>query len=144
MIGISRNGEIRMCAQRVVVSVSWSGGQALTNFFHQVHTPNAPTLGSPYSIEFRAPVRATPVVWGPGVANSGGLLPLAGFEGVLRLDPVGAVPLWTLFSTTGLDTITWTIPNQPVLVGVELHYQAAVVDPLRPWLFSNAVRHVIQ
>ena len=127
-----------------VVSVSWQVGNALTNFLHQVHTPSAPAIGSPYTIEFHAPVRTTPVVWGPAVANGDARLPLPGFEGVLRLDPVGAVPLWTLSSTTGLATVTWTIPNQPVLVGTELHYQAAVIDPLRPWFLGNAVRDVVQ
>ncbi|MBL9079883.1 MAG: VCBS repeat-containing protein [Planctomycetes bacterium] len=126
------------------VSVSWSGGRSLTNFFHQVHTPVAPTLGSPYSIQYFAPVRPSPVFWGPGVANQGGLQPLPGFQGMLRLDPVGAVPLWTLVSTTGLETITWTIPNLAALIGTELHYQAVVVDPLLPACLSNAVRDVIQ
>ena len=89
-------------------------------------------------------MRTTPVLLAPGVATGGALLTLPGFAGTFRLDPVTAVPLWVLFSTTGLDTITWTIPNVPALVGTELHYQAAVLDPLRPAFLGNAIRDVIQ
>jgi len=125
---------------------AWTTGypSVRSNNFNQLSTKQDPTRGLPYTIEMVSPVRTTPVLWGTAVANGPGLLQLPGLAGVLRLDPNSAVPLWPMLLTTGLDTITWTIPNQPALVGTELHYQAAVLDPLRPAFLGNAVRDVIQ
>lgn len=114
------------------------------NFFCQLHTLSDPTLGASYSLELVMPVRASPVVWAPAVANHEGQLVIPGFEGVLRLDPLQALPLWAMFSTGSADRITWTIPNVPALVGTKLHYQAAVLDPQRPPFLGNAIRDVIQ
>ncbi|MBL8751451.1 MAG: VCBS repeat-containing protein [Planctomycetes bacterium] len=129
-----------------VVDTGAGNTSARFNFFNQVHTPTAPVHGQPWSIQLASPVRTTPVLWAPGVANGAAPAPFAlpGLDGRLHLDPVSAIPLWPIFSTTGLDTITWTIPNLPALIGTELHYQAAVLDPLRPAFLTNATRDVIQ
>lgn len=126
------------------VALYAAGPVAAFDFFTQIHTPTPPMLGQPYTLELFAPVRPSPVVWAPGFANAPGLATLPGFVGALRLDPVSAAPLFLVFSTTGHDTLAWTIPNQPLLLGTELHFQAAVLDPLRPPLLSNALRDVIQ
>ncbi len=91
----------------------------------------------------RAPVRSAPVVFGPAVANAATLLPLPPF-GTVRIDLLQGTFLWPLVDTTGQSTITWTIPNQPALLGTELHYQAIVFDPLRAPFLTNTIRDVIQ
>ncbi len=113
------------------------------NLHTQVLTPTAPTLGQPYTIEFRAPVRPSPVLFGPAVANAGTRLPLPPY-GTLRIDLTQGTFLWPLLTTTGLGTITWTIPNQLALLGTELHYQSVVFDPLRAPFLTNTLRDVIQ
>lgn len=113
------------------------------NFLCQVQTPVPPTLGQTYPLEFHAPVRSTPVVFGPAGANAGAFLPLPPY-GNLRLDLTQGAFMWALPTTTGLHTHVWSIPNLPLLLGIELHYQAVVFDPLRAPFLTNAVRDVIQ
>lgn len=128
----------------VVDAQSDSAGSARFNFLSQVHTPAGPAIGLPYSIQFASPSRTTPVFVIPAVATGNSLSTVPGLYGALRLDPISAIPLWVIPSSTGTDTITWTIPAVPGLVGTELHYQAAVLDPLRQPFLGNWVRDVIQ
>ena len=46
--------------------------------------------------------------------------------------------------TTGPLTLSWTLPTAPGLAGIELHYQALVVDPIEGPVLTNVIRDVVQ
>ncbi len=114
-----------------------------TNAQRQVDSPAAPQLGQPYTVEFVVPrdSASTPVL--AAVSTAGASQPIPGL-GTLRLLPAAAVPLPLLMATNGGVNVTFPIPNQAGLVGLELHYQALTLDPLRPPVLGNAIRDVVQ
>ncbi len=113
-------------------------GQA--NFLRQVNAPTPPVRGGNYSVEFHA--RPGSVV-GACAALAAGQLS-AGPFGVLRLDPATAAPLAVATIATGPLVLSWTLPNLPALAGLELHYQALVVDPINGPVLSNDIVDVVQ
>ncbi|MEZ6036109.1 MAG: VCBS repeat-containing protein [Planctomycetota bacterium] len=112
------------------------------NFLRQTFAQNAPVRGAAYSVEFHARPGVTSLVGACGSLGSG-ILPVGPF-GVLGLDPATAASLAVAQVTTGPLTLTWTVPNLPALAGLELDYQALVVDPLDGPLVSNRIRDVVQ
>ncbi len=112
------------------------------NFRTQVQTPQRPEVGQPYVALYHGSP-GTPTLFGPAVASGGAQVPVPPF-GTLRLDGT-AILLGALVTTSATPAVvTFTIPNQPALVGFELHHQGVVFEPTRAPFLTNAVRDVVQ
>ncbi|MCB9877857.1 MAG: hypothetical protein H6835_09675 [Planctomycetes bacterium] len=112
------------------------------NFLRQTFAQTAPMRGASYSVEFHARPGTTSLIGACGALGTGILA--AGPFGVLGLDPATAASLAVALVGNGPLTLTWTIPNLPALAGLELDYQALVVDPLDGPVVSNRIRDVVQ
>ncbi|MCB9886691.1 MAG: VCBS repeat-containing protein [Planctomycetes bacterium] len=114
----------------------------LANFRTQVDAVGPPVRGLTFTVDFHVRTSATSVV--AAFASWGASLMPAGPLGILRLDPV-------LLDTITVESVTasplrrsWTIPNWSALVGVELHYQALVIDPITGPHLTNAWHTAVQ
>ena len=152
------NGNGTFVAQSVVTAVigGSNGGAAAAdfdgdgdidlpgrpNFLRQTFASSSPVHGQSYSVEFHSRPGTFAAV-GAGVALAAGTLP-AGPFGVLRLDPGTAVALASSLGSTSPLTLSWTLPNVPSLAGIELHFQAVVIDAVEGPVISNAISDVVQ
>jgi hypothetical protein len=122
---------------------TWTVPRLVTNLLLQVETPTAPRTGQSYAIDVHtrpgtASTLVVPMAALAGASTSFGAL------GTLRLDlAVGFVGGAFVQTGTPLRT-TWTIPANAAFVGVEIHHQAFVVDPVVGLHLTNAVRDVVQ
>ncbi|MCA8965468.1 MAG: hypothetical protein KDC48_11305 [Planctomycetes bacterium] len=47
--------------------------------------------------------------------------------GVLGIDPMAPLPFLSIPQASGVASMTWMVPNNPVLAGIEVSAQAAIV-----------------
>lgn len=125
------------------VATNLSTSSAFINFRTQVHTPAAPAIAQPYEIQLHGGTAAAPVLFGLGVSFAGTAIPLPPL-GTLRLDLTQGQLLGGVLATATPTPVTWTIPNNPVFIGFQLHYQAIVFAPGRPPFLSNSLRDFVQ
>jgi len=112
------------------------------NFLRQTFAPTAPVRGGTYNLEFHVRPGTASLVGACGAFGPG--LIAAGPFGQLQLDPATALLLGTAIVSSSPLVVGWSLPNVPSLAGIELHYQALVVDPLEGPVVSNAIRDVVQ
>ncbi|MCK5944879.1 MAG: VCBS repeat-containing protein [Planctomycetes bacterium] len=117
------------------------------NLLRQLHAPTAAQLGQPYHLDayMRYGEPSAVDLAAIYVSNVPASIPMSSL-GTVGIDPSMAVPfpVAVVPPPQGVTSVTFTIPNQPSLVGLELHSQAALVgypDDLR---LSNVVFDVIQ
>ncbi|MCA8949997.1 MAG: VCBS repeat-containing protein [Planctomycetes bacterium] len=124
---------------RDIASPSW----ITANLLRQIDTELPPTIGQTYTIDHHCPTDSPLVVLITGVSLASAQIPVAGL-GTLRLDPTQAATLPPRFVTGGFAQTSFTVPNSPGLIGLELDYQSLVVDSLRPAVLGNAIRDFVQ
>lgn len=112
------------------------------NFQVQLDAVAPPMRGQFYAVECTSRAAGT-TLFGPAVAAAGADVALPPF-GRLLLDPNQMLVLPSLAVSGSAGSFGFTVPNNPVLVGFELHYQAVVLAPGRPLFLSNAIRDVVQ
>ncbi|MCA8942816.1 MAG: hypothetical protein KDB80_09685 [Planctomycetes bacterium] len=121
-----------------------SGGRALLNRAWQLESAYSPRPGWRYTLAVHGiqPISQALVLLAPGRLTT----PLETPFGRLHLNPFTAIP-WFIPPTAELLTIrevSVDIPNDPIVVGVELHAQAAVPSMLgMPPRLTNLVSDVV-
>ena len=112
------------------------------NLDRQIVAAAPPKLGQPYNLDLWS--LRTPAGFLPFAAIGRAVIPLPDL-GILRLDPTTMVALgaWPITGSNTKFTLPLPIPSLPVLQGVPLSVQAAVVRDNRVRL-SNAVTQKIQ
>ena len=110
------------------------------NFLRQIAAPSPPVRGSTYTVEVHAPSGS---LVGAFAASGPAAQPLPPY-GMLRIDPATAVCLGGQLLATNPWTLSWALPNVPQILGLPLHYQALVVDPISGPRVSNAIGDVVQ
>lgn len=66
-------------------------------------------------------------------------LPVAGIGGMVHIDILSAIPYASgMIGTSGVESLTWGIPNDPALVGALLTFQGVSQDANNLLVLSNA------
>ncbi len=119
----------------------------LSNLLRQFDTPLPPTRGQNYRFDVYArygPPRLTDLAL-PFLSLGPASIPLPPF-GTLGIDPATAAPLpWLVVpQPAGNGSVAIPVPNNPALVGLQVHAQALLMqDPVQT-LLTNVVRGVVQ
>jgi hypothetical protein len=117
------------------------------NFLRQIDAPNAARIGQRYAVDMYVrpgfAQNAAAVV--PALAFRGAVTPMPPL-GTLRLDPRLTLVLGAHFALppAGHVQLSYVIPPDPSLVGLELHHQAVVIESLPTAALSNATFDVIR
>ena len=114
----------------------------LSNFLRQVAAVTPPVRGTSYAVDFHTrPGATTPVL--SLVALGAGSVVMPGV-GTLLLDPTSTATIGLHLVTAPPHTLTLQIPAAPAFAGLQLHYQAVMIDPIAGLGFSNAIGDVVQ
>ena len=149
---IDGDGDLDIVLGDTVYRGSWGqilGGQEriLRNLLRQLHAPGLPTIGQNYTLDVYARHGAPHLfdVALPYVSQAPASIALEPF-GTIGIDLTQAValPPTLIMQPSGVASITIAIPNNPALVGQDLHAQALLVPyPLPPRL-TNVTLGTVQ
>ena len=113
------------------------------NLQRQLHAPVEPQIGQTYTFDIYArygPPRNADLAL-PYVSTALASIPAAPF-GILRIDPVQAVPLpWVVIpQPAGIASSSVVVPNDPALIGLRAYGQALLLQlPLQARLTNVTV-----
>ena len=115
----------------------------VANFTTQVAALSPPRLGTFYTVDFHTPPgpASTLVI---ALASLAGASTPAGPLGTLRLDQGPMVTLDIQMVSNGMLQLTYPINLDQGFVGVQLHYQALLLEPNGTLRFTNAIREIVQ
>lgn len=116
------------------------------NLQRELHAPNAPHVGQPYSLDAYMRHGTSSIVNLAAVylSTASASMALPPF-GTLGIDPAFAVPFPTLMvpQPAGVGNVGFTVPNVPSLVGQVIYSQAMLVAYPSDLRLSNVVADVI-
>jgi len=112
------------------------------NFTRQVDALAAPTRAVTFNLDVHTRAGGTSYV-AVHAALGASSIPL-GALGHLRLDPASLVLLTAQPVSGNPLTLPWRVPNVARYAGMNLHFQAVIVDPATGPRLSNAIREVVQ
>jgi len=115
----------------------------VANFRTQVAAIAPPINGQLYSVDFHTPTPGVPAVV-VALASLAGAVTPAGQLGTLRLDQSLMTTLIVETVTNGPLQLSWALPTNPAFLGVQLHYQALMVDVVIGVHFTNAIRELVR
>lgn len=117
------------------------------NHLRQVDAPRALTLGGTYTVDFwvRPGLATADALLLPALAFAEARLP-AGDLGIFRLDPATTLtlPLEVVRASIGRVQRAYAIPNDPRLVGLQLHHQALLLEWAAAPRLTNAISDIVR